>query len=176
MPKEGKFTELLVYSCHDRVLHNGLESTLAEIRSKYWIPQGRQSVKKLIRKCVICKKAQGKSYSAPQTAELPHFRVQKTPPFLNVGKDFAGPIYNKTKTGKMEKCYVVLYVCCTSRALHLDLIEDLSGPTFIRSLKCLCNQIFENELSSNSENFIFPRHFGTKHLCMYLLKVTLFCG
>ena len=110
LPKEGKFTELLVYSCHDRVLHNGLKSTLAEIRSKYWIPQGRQSIKKLIRKCVICTKAQGKSYSAPQTAELPHFRVQKTPPFLNVGIDFAGPIYNKTKTGKMEKCYVVLYV------------------------------------------------------------------
>ena len=66
LPKEVKFTELLVYSCHDRVVHNGLKSTLAEIRSRYWIPQGRQSVKKLLRKCIICKKTQGISYSAPQ--------------------------------------------------------------------------------------------------------------
>lgn len=35
----------------------------------------------------------------------------------------------------MKKCYIVLYTCCTSRAIHLDLVEDLSGPTFINSLR-----------------------------------------
>ena len=35
----------------------------------------------------------------------------------------------------MEKCYIVLYSCCTTRALHLDLVEDLSGTTFIRSFR-----------------------------------------
>ena len=161
LPKEGKFTELLVYSCHDRVFHNGLKSTLAEIRSRYWIPQGRQSVKKLLRKCIVCKKAQGKAYSAPQMAELPQFRVQKTPPFLNVGIDFAGPLYSKAKTGKMEKCYVVLYVCCTSRALHLDLIDDLSGPTFIRSLRRFTARRGTPDLinSDNAKTFKFTNKF-----------------
>ena len=37
----------------------------------------------------------------------------------------------------MKKCYIVLYTCCTSRALHLDLVNDLSGLVFLRSLKRL---------------------------------------
>ena len=52
-----------------------------------------------------------------------------------MGIDFAGPLYFKTKDAKMEKCYIVLYSCCTTRALHLDIVEDLSGTTFIRSFR-----------------------------------------
>ena len=118
-------------------MHNGLKSTLAEIRCKYWIPQGRQKVKKFLRNCITYRKAQSKSHSAPPVADLPDFRVQRTPPFQNVGIDFAGPLYHKTKSSTMEKCYVVLYVYCTLRALHLDLIDDLPGPTFIHSLQRL---------------------------------------
>jgi len=28
-----------------------------------------------------------------------------------------------------------MYSCCTTRALHLDIVEDLSGTTFIRSFR-----------------------------------------
>ena len=135
LPRENRFTELVVFACHQRVCHNGLKSTLAELRSRYWVPQGRQFVKRVLRKCFICRKVEGKSYAPPQTADLPDFRVKEAPPFVNVGIDFAGPLFHRSKSGEMEKCYVVLYVCCTSRAIHLDLVEDLSGPTFVRSMQ-----------------------------------------
>ena len=45
LPRENRFTELVVFACHQRVCHNGLKSTLAELRSRYWVPQGRQFVK-----------------------------------------------------------------------------------------------------------------------------------
>ena len=35
----------------------------------------------------------------------------------------------------MEKCYIVLYSCCTTRALNFDIVEDLSETTFIRSFR-----------------------------------------
>ena len=89
----------------------------------------------MLRKCFICRKVEGKSYAPPQTADLPDFRVKEAPPLVNVGIDFAAPMFHRSKSGEMEKCYVVLYVCCTSRAIHLDLVEDLSGPTFVRSMQ-----------------------------------------
>ena len=135
LPGEHYFTELIILNCHERVHHNGLAATLSELRSRFWVTKGRQRVKRVIRKCRNCIRVQGKAYSVPPVAALPEFRVESVPPFTNVGIDFAGPLYLKTKDAKMEKCYIVLYSCCTTRALHLDLVEDLSGTTFIRSFR-----------------------------------------
>ncbi len=46
LSKDHKFTELIVLECHNRVHHDGLRSTLGEVRSRFWITQGRQFVKK----------------------------------------------------------------------------------------------------------------------------------
>ena len=129
LPRENRFNELIVFECHQSVCHNGLKSTLAELQSRYWV-HGRQFVKRLLRQCFICRKVEGKSYAPQQTADLPDFRVKKASPFVNVGIDFAGPLFHRSKSGEMEKCYFVLYVRCTSRAVHLDLGEDISGPKF----------------------------------------------
>ena len=47
LPKNIWFTELVVYDCHKLVGHNKTKDTLNEIRSQYWIPQGRSLVKKI---------------------------------------------------------------------------------------------------------------------------------
>eukprot|EP00794_Sanderia_malayensis_P019569 gene19568-biopygen14530 len=47
--KEHRFTELLVLDRHERVQHCGVRATLAEIRSRFWVPRGRQVVKKLLK-------------------------------------------------------------------------------------------------------------------------------
>ena len=78
----------------------------------------------VISKCGNYIRVQGKAYSVPHVAALPNFRIQSMPLFTNVERDFAGPLRFKTKDAKMEKCYIVLYRCCTNRALHLDIVED----------------------------------------------------
>ena len=135
LPGKHYLIELIILDCHKRVHHNGLAATLAELRSKFWVTKGRQTVKRVIKTCRTCIRVQGKAYSIPPTCALPEFRVETVPPFTNVGVDFAGPLYYKTKQAKMEKCYIVLYSCCTTRAIHLDLVDNLSGPTFILSLR-----------------------------------------
>ena len=55
LPKEHWLTELIISACHKRVHHCGLRATLAELRGKYWVPRGRQIVKKVIGNCVVCK-------------------------------------------------------------------------------------------------------------------------
>ena len=45
LPKGHQFTVLQIQECHERVLHSGVRSTLAELRSRFWVPKGRQAVK-----------------------------------------------------------------------------------------------------------------------------------
>ena len=45
LPRKNHLTKLIIRDCHERVHHNGARATLAELRSKYWVPKGRQEVK-----------------------------------------------------------------------------------------------------------------------------------
>ena len=42
LPKDSLFTNFVVQECHQRVLHGGVNATLAEVRRQFWIPNGRQ--------------------------------------------------------------------------------------------------------------------------------------
>ena len=86
-------------------------------------------VKYVLNRCGVCKKMEGRSFSPPPTASLPDFLVNKAPPFSKTGVDFAGPLFVKDKSNEMRKVYVALFTCCVTRAVHLELVEDLSVET-----------------------------------------------
>ena len=54
LPKDHLFTGLEVRRAHHCVIHFGVKDTLTEIRSRFWIPQGRALVRSIIHRCVIC--------------------------------------------------------------------------------------------------------------------------
>ena len=131
-------TARIIDDCHKRVLHNDPRETLAELRSRFWIVKGRQIVRKVISRCVICKRIEGQHYAIPPTAPLPQFRVEESPAFTSTGIDFAGPLFVRRgakEKGDMLKVYIALFTCGSSRAVHLDVVPDLSAETFIRSFK-----------------------------------------
>jgi hypothetical protein len=134
LPRDHHFTILVVRWAHDRVLHNGMRETLTQIRSRYWIIRGRALVKKIVHQCVLCRRFESPPYRAPPPPPLPAIRVMERPPFSFVGVDFAGPIFIK-QNGGVKKTWIVLYTCCVVRAVHLDVVVDLSTPSFIRSFK-----------------------------------------
>lgn len=61
--------------------------------------------------------------------------MREAPPFSRTGVDFAGPLYVKGPTGRMNKAYIALFSCCVTRAIHLELVEDLSAGAFQRALR-----------------------------------------
>lgn len=133
IPRNSKFTELLIKEKHENVLHSGISATLTEIRKKYWVPKGRQLVKKVIKNCLICKKYFAKPANQ-LTAQLPKDRMAETPPFTICGIDFAGPIFVKNdKT--TSKAYVTLFTCGVTRAIHLELVSNLSTENFLLAFK-----------------------------------------
>ena len=109
--KEHPLTSLIVHSAHRRVQHNGVKETLGEVRSKYWIVQGRSLAKALIHKCVTCKRFEGKPFSPPPAPPLPSFRVTEAPPFTYTAIDFAGPMYVGQERGaESNKVWICLFI------------------------------------------------------------------
>ena len=94
-------------------------------------------MKTAIGNCSVCKKLQGRSYAVPPPPPLPEFRLSDEFAFTRVGVDFAGPTYVKdvfTKKGDMNKVYIALFTCAATRAVHLELVPNLSAESFIRAL------------------------------------------
>ena len=93
LPQRNYLSELIIRDCHEDVMHNGLKETLTQLRSRHWIPKGRQTVRRVIYRCIICRRAEGKAYAALPPPDLPEFRVQQDFAFTNCGVDFAAPLY-----------------------------------------------------------------------------------
>jgi hypothetical protein len=114
-------------------------------------------VKKIISKCVVCQKIEGKGYGIPYPPPLPPFRLTDEFAFSRIGLDYAGPVYVKdiyTRT-KMNKAYIALYTCASTRALHLDLVPELSSQAFLRSFRRFVARrgIPARVLSDNAKTF-----------------------
>ena len=135
LDKSHYITSLFVRDSHKRVMHGGVKLTLTELRSRFWIVQGRQFVRKLLYECVVCRRLEGRPYVAPPPPPLPEFRVKEEPPFTYVGIDFVGSLYVKSLNSPQQKVWICLYTCCVTRALHLDLVPDLTANAFLRSFR-----------------------------------------
>ena len=92
LPQNHHLTKLIVRDAHERTLHSGLNSTLTHLCQRYWIPRGRQYVKKVIRRCVTCWKTIGKAYAIPDPPPLPANRTNDAHPFTNTAANFTGEI------------------------------------------------------------------------------------
>lgn len=57
--KKHHFTKLVIQKCHEVTLHSGVTQTLPKVREEFWIPQGGQIIKNVIKNCSLCKRLQG---------------------------------------------------------------------------------------------------------------------
>ena len=95
IPSRHQFPWLIIQEAHEKVYHSGIRLTLSTVRQRFWILRGRESVKRVLRDRTTCKGLQGKPFKPATATELPEFLVDKRPPFVNTGLDFAGPLMVK---------------------------------------------------------------------------------
>ena len=89
----------------------------------------------MLRKCVTCTRYQGQPVRAPASPDLPHFRVDHLAhAFQFTGVDFAGPVFVKDGV-ENNKSYILLLTCASSRAIHLELVPDMSVQSYLRGFK-----------------------------------------
>lgn len=153
LPGNCKFTKLLIFNYHEKLFHAGVTLTLVEIRTKFWIVKGRQAVKAVLDKCLICLRHKVPPYQQIPSA-LPDFRTTEHAPFSYAGIDFAGPF--STREGSAS---VLLITCASTRALHCEVTVDQTAPSILQALRRFQSRRGKCEfiLSDNQKSFIRAR-------------------
>jgi len=83
---------------------------------------------------VTCKKVAGFPYQAPDAPPLTKLRLQESRPFAVSGVDYTGALH--IRDGKSEsKVYICLFTCAATRAVHLEVVSDLSAETFLLAFR-----------------------------------------
>ena len=126
-------TKLLINFEHRRLLHAGPMLVCASLSRHFCIINSRRVVQTIVRSCVKCKKI--KATPTPQVfGQLPTDCLKPGLTFDCVGIAYAGPVMVKSGLVRrpiLTKAYVVVFVCFTTKAAHLELVSDLTTSAFI---------------------------------------------
>lgn len=126
-------TKIIFEKEHKALFHAGPQLLLAHIRLTYWPLAGRNLAKHIVRKCVRCNRFKAQPIQVIM-GDLPTDRTHLEYPFLNTGVDYAGPVLIANRRGrgcKLIKSYICVFVCFAVKAVHLELVSDLTKEAFL---------------------------------------------
>ncbi|XGW10144.1 hypothetical protein V3C99_011987 [Haemonchus contortus] len=125
--------ELIIKDAHGPY-HQGIEHTMATVRNRYWIPKLRQQVRKLVVKCVKCRRFNALPYPYPDSTDLPQRRVFRSRPFQHIGLDFFDLPKLSTEADERNPCGCI-FTCTVTRLMHLELVPSMSTEDFINAFR-----------------------------------------
>ena len=121
-------TKLIILSEHLCLMHAGPTLLLSFMNQRFHIMGVRKTVRFVTRQCITCKRHSIK----PQDhllGQQPPECVSLAAPFEKSGVDYAGPFqikYGHVRKPTIVKTYICLFVCLTVKAVHLELVSDLT--------------------------------------------------
>ena len=158
LPKGHKLTSLYINYCHARVQHMGTGTTLNYLREQgVWIPKGLSAVKSEISNCLVCRKYNALAYKYPKVVDMPKHHMNLVRPFNHVGVDYTGHLWVKDEiSGGTVKMFVLVFTCLNIRAVHFELLPDMSTRNFVLAFQRLCNMysIPQFLYSDNAKTFL----------------------
>ena len=135
LPHNHRFTHLYIQKLHIRD-HGGIETTLARLQTKFWVPGARRVIKGIKRQCIVCRKLDSKPQHQLMGPVIPE-RLKPSPAFYHTALDLFGPflIKDTVKRRTRTKAYGVIFTCLASKASYLDLVEGYSTQDFLLSFR-----------------------------------------
>lgn len=159
LPKDDHFTTLLLDYYHKRTLHGNIQLMLNSIRDKYWILSARSVVRNWVHSCNRCYRFSAKPLQQLM-GDLPSPRVTPSRSFSHCAIDYAGPVNIRMRKGPGKpitfKGYVSIFVCMSTKAMHLELVGDLTSDGFISAFKRFVSRRgrVTDIYSDNGSNFV----------------------
>ncbi|XP_038117277.1 uncharacterized protein LOC119769333 [Culex quinquefasciatus] len=157
LPHKHPIVTSLIRALHKEHLHVGPSGLLAAVRQRFWLINGRSAVREVTHRCMTCFRS-NPSGSHQLMGNLPECRVVPSAPFESTGVDFAGPVYIKygIRRPAVVKAYISVFICMTTRAIHLELVSDLTSEAFLAALRRFtCRRGYPRQmLSDNGLNFV----------------------
>ncbi|XP_055686927.1 uncharacterized protein LOC129792164 [Lutzomyia longipalpis] len=135
LPK-GRLSLLIARHFHLTMLHAGPQALLSSLRQRFWPIDGRRLTRHVVYHCVRCFKVKPR-VQEQLMGDLPEHRASKLAAFTATGMDFAGPVLLKTgiRKGTTTKAYILVLVCMSTKAIHLELVSSLTTNAFIAALR-----------------------------------------
>ncbi|XP_038113576.1 uncharacterized protein LOC119767876 [Culex quinquefasciatus] len=134
LPRDHPVTTLLLEYYHRRFQHSNNETVVNEIRQNFSIPKLRVLVRLVSNNCKWCEVYKSTPV-VPQMAPLPRARLSPfLRPFTFTGVDYFGPYLIKTGRS-ITKRWVALFTCLTIRAVHLEIVANLSTESFKKAVR-----------------------------------------
>lgn len=134
LPSKHMFTKLLITHEHKIHFHAGPQALRSVLRRRWWILSLTHSVQQCIYKCHDCVRIKADTRTQ-MMANLPKARVVPNRPFLITGADYTGPFLVREKgRGRqrvLRQSYIALFVCFSTKALHLEIVSDLTTESFL---------------------------------------------
>ena len=136
LPYNDYLVKLLLKQTHEENNHCGIQSLLANIRQTFWPINGKTMARNVVHNCIRCSRANPKLMNQVM-GNLPCDRVTMTRPFLTTGVDYCGPfaIHYKIRGKKPTKAYIAVFCCFATKAVHLELVTDLTTAGFLGALQ-----------------------------------------
>ena len=136
LPKNHTFTLSLIKKVHDENNHAPVDWLHFHIRQQFWILSSRQLIRSVLRKCFECQKANARR-GQQMMALLPANHVNIEPHFSRVGVDYTAKFHIKsTYWGSTPyPCYLVVFTCFVTRAVHLEMVLSDEAEGFLMALK-----------------------------------------
>ncbi|XP_043504903.1 uncharacterized protein LOC122525925 [Polistes fuscatus] len=175
LPKDHTITNAIIREKHHQIGHGGTQATLNALRESFWPINGRSSVKRVIYKCITCRRLKPATPQYPMS-DLPASRLLPNRPFIHTGVDFCGPLFIKERQHRNRgraKIYVAVFVCFSTKAVHLELVNDLTTEAFLAALRRFmarrgkCSDIY----SDNATNFVGETLLSYEALLTYVLEI-----
>lgn len=137
LPTHNRFTQMLIKQEHQTNLHAGPQLLMSTLQRHYWIPRAKDAIRRQIKTCVVCTRHKAQTMQQIM-ADLPSFRVNQARPFSKSGVDYAGPFHLRPIQPRSKttiKAYLAVFVCCTTRAIHLEVVSSLSTDAFMAAFR-----------------------------------------
>ncbi|GFX39749.1 integrase catalytic domain-containing protein [Trichonephila clavipes] len=182
--KNSKLSKIYFITLHKKLFHVGPQGLLNAVRLRVWALGGRNLARKTVHTCVVCFKCKPIP-SSQIMGNLPYERVNMAPPFSITGLDLGGPYfvtYKHQRKGVLNKIYVCVCICFVTRAIHLEILSDLTSDAIIATLKRFmsrrgkCSKIFTdnatNFVGANSQLKVFYKtlNFPDQNLAAYFTE------
>lgn len=157
LPNNSHFITLYLRQLHIENCHAGAKALVALLRQQIWLINAKEACTKIVRKCTHCFHYKPKLMGQIM-GNLPADRVRALRPFKICGVDFCGPVNVtlKIRGRPPSKIYIAVFVCFTSKAVHLELVSDLTSNSFILCLKRFIGRrgYPDKIYSDNATNFV----------------------
>ena len=134
LAKNSLLTEMVINDLHTRTSHSGVYTVLSELRKCFWVPHCFSTVKRVLRRCVSCRRFNNRTLKLTQSPYR-DFRLEPPNiPYKSIFIDYLGPFYVHYN-GSRKKVWLLCVTCLWSRAINLKLCLDLTVPTFLRAFQ-----------------------------------------